>query len=284
MQTSKVTSFPVVLLGHAYWDGPGRLAAGHGARRRQDRRARPRPVHAHRRPRRGGAASSSAADERATRRPSRRRRTAEAAREGARVVAAVCVFCSSSERIDPSYVELAADVGTELARRGHSLVSGGGSVVVMGAVARAARAGGAHTVGVIPRGAGRPRGRRPRRRRAASSPTTCARARAMMDARCRRVPHPARRPRHARGAARDLGLAHPRHARQAGRRARPRRRLRRRCGPRSTCWSSAASSARRARPACRVEPGVPTTVRPTGRLDAARGRSSTAAVRVGSTC
>jgi len=66
-------------------------------------------------------------------------------------VAAVCVFCSSSGRIDPSYVELAAAVGTELARRGHSLVSGGGSLSCMGAVARAARAGGAHTVGVIPR-------------------------------------------------------------------------------------------------------------------------------------
>ena len=66
-------------------------------------------------------------------------------------MAAVCVFCSSSGRIDPSYVELAGAVGTELARRGHSLVSGGGSVSCMGAVARAARAGGARTVGVIPR-------------------------------------------------------------------------------------------------------------------------------------
>lgn len=65
-------------------------------------------------------------------------------------MAAVCVFCSSSGRIDPSYVALAAGVGTELARRGHSLVSGGGSVSCMGAVARAARAGGARTVGVIP--------------------------------------------------------------------------------------------------------------------------------------
>jgi hypothetical protein len=65
-------------------------------------------------------------------------------------VAAVCVFCSSSNRIDPSYVELAAAVGTELAARGHSLVTGAGSVSCMGAVARAARAGGAFTVGVIP--------------------------------------------------------------------------------------------------------------------------------------
>jgi uncharacterized protein (TIGR00730 family) len=65
-------------------------------------------------------------------------------------VPAVCVFCSSSERIDPSYVALAAEVGAEIARRGHSLVSGGGRVSCMGAVARAAREGGARTVGVIP--------------------------------------------------------------------------------------------------------------------------------------
>lgn len=62
----------------------------------------------------------------------------------------ICVYCSSSELIDPAFVLLAAEVGTELARRGHSLVSGGGSVSCMGAVARSARAGGAHTTGVIP--------------------------------------------------------------------------------------------------------------------------------------
>jgi uncharacterized protein (TIGR00730 family) len=65
-------------------------------------------------------------------------------------LAAICVFCSSSERIAPEHVELAAAVGDELARRGHSLVSGGGRVSCMGAVARAARAAGARTVGVIP--------------------------------------------------------------------------------------------------------------------------------------
>jgi uncharacterized protein (TIGR00730 family) len=62
----------------------------------------------------------------------------------------VCVFCASSELIERRYLDLARDVGDELARRGHSLVSGGGSVSCMGEVARAARAGGAHTVGVIP--------------------------------------------------------------------------------------------------------------------------------------
>ena len=65
-------------------------------------------------------------------------------------MAAVCVFCASSTAIDASYVLLASAVGAELARRGHSLVSGGGDRSCMGAVARAARAGGAHTLGVIP--------------------------------------------------------------------------------------------------------------------------------------
>jgi uncharacterized protein (TIGR00730 family) len=65
-------------------------------------------------------------------------------------VASLCVFCASSVLVPDRYVELARAVGAELARRGHSLVSGGGSVACMGAVAEAARAGGAHTVGVIP--------------------------------------------------------------------------------------------------------------------------------------
>jgi uncharacterized protein (TIGR00730 family) len=65
-------------------------------------------------------------------------------------VARVCVFCSSSDRIHPAHLELAAELGRELARRGHDLVSGGGRVSMMGEVARAVRAGGRHTLGVIP--------------------------------------------------------------------------------------------------------------------------------------
>ncbi len=64
---------------------------------------------------------------------------------------AIAVFCSASERIDPVHVELAATVGSLIAARGHSLVSGGGSVSMMGAVARAVREGGGRTYGVIPR-------------------------------------------------------------------------------------------------------------------------------------
>ena len=65
-------------------------------------------------------------------------------------MARICVYCSSSERIDPRYPALAREVGEELARRGHDLVSGGGRVSMMGEVARAVRAGGRHTIGVIP--------------------------------------------------------------------------------------------------------------------------------------
>jgi uncharacterized protein (TIGR00730 family) len=66
-------------------------------------------------------------------------------------MATICVFCASSDDIPPHYVALAAEVGAEMARRGHSLVTGGGSVSLMGAVAKAVRDGGGRTCGVIPR-------------------------------------------------------------------------------------------------------------------------------------
>ncbi|MET0233357.1 MAG: TIGR00730 family Rossman fold protein [Kibdelosporangium sp.] len=64
---------------------------------------------------------------------------------------AVCVYCASSEDIAPQYVDLAADVGKAVADRGWQLVTGGGKASMMGAVAAAARSGGARTTGVIPR-------------------------------------------------------------------------------------------------------------------------------------
>ena len=63
----------------------------------------------------------------------------------------VCVFCASSVGIDPAYVDLASEVGRRLGQSGHRLVSGGGRVSMMGAVATTARAYGAKTIGVIPR-------------------------------------------------------------------------------------------------------------------------------------
>jgi uncharacterized protein (TIGR00730 family) len=65
-------------------------------------------------------------------------------------VAAVCVFCASSNTLDQQWLDLAGRLGKALGPRGHSLVSGGGRVGMMGALAEGARAGGAHTLGVIP--------------------------------------------------------------------------------------------------------------------------------------
>lgn len=62
----------------------------------------------------------------------------------------VCVYCASIEPIAPQYPALAAEVGRGIAARGWELVSGGGRRSMMGAVAAAARAGGARTIGVMP--------------------------------------------------------------------------------------------------------------------------------------
>ncbi|SCG34056.1 TIGR00730 family Rossman fold protein [Micromonospora halophytica] len=65
-------------------------------------------------------------------------------------MAAICVFCASSRTLDQRWLELAAETGAQLARRGHTLVSGGGCVGMMGALADGARAAGGRTLGVIP--------------------------------------------------------------------------------------------------------------------------------------
>jgi uncharacterized protein (TIGR00730 family) len=65
-------------------------------------------------------------------------------------VAAICVFCASSIRLDPRWLELAREVGVALAQRGHRLVSGGGRVGMMGTVAAGARSARAHTLGIMP--------------------------------------------------------------------------------------------------------------------------------------
>ena len=62
----------------------------------------------------------------------------------------LCVFCASSRRSEPAFGPLADATGAALAAAGHTLVWGGGSTGLMGRVARAAQAGGARVVGVIP--------------------------------------------------------------------------------------------------------------------------------------
>lgn len=62
----------------------------------------------------------------------------------------VCVFCGSSPGDDPRYVEAAAVLGAEIARRGMRLVYGGASVGLMGTLADAALAQGGEVLGIIP--------------------------------------------------------------------------------------------------------------------------------------
>ncbi|MFW0152112.1 TIGR00730 family Rossman fold protein [Mycobacterium sp. smrl_JER01] len=63
---------------------------------------------------------------------------------------AVCVYCASGP-VHPELLQLADAVGKGIADRGWTLVSGGGNVSAMGAVAAAARSHGGYTVGVIPK-------------------------------------------------------------------------------------------------------------------------------------
>jgi len=62
----------------------------------------------------------------------------------------LCVYCSSSDRLDPKYYAAATQVGSELARRQWTLVYGGGKSGLMGAVARGVKSNGGRVVGVIP--------------------------------------------------------------------------------------------------------------------------------------
>ncbi len=62
----------------------------------------------------------------------------------------VAVFCGSSKGASDVYVEGAKQLGKELARRGITLVYGGSSIGVMGAVADAVLAEGGQAIGVMP--------------------------------------------------------------------------------------------------------------------------------------
>jgi uncharacterized protein (TIGR00730 family) len=62
----------------------------------------------------------------------------------------LCVYCSSSDRLDPKYYALADELGRELVAGGWDLVYGGGKVGMMGTVARSVKAAGGRVIGVIP--------------------------------------------------------------------------------------------------------------------------------------
>jgi uncharacterized protein (TIGR00730 family) len=63
---------------------------------------------------------------------------------------AVCVFCGARQGDSPKYQEFAFAAGVAIARRKLSLVFGGGSVGLMGAVADGALSVGGEVIGIIP--------------------------------------------------------------------------------------------------------------------------------------
>lgn len=62
----------------------------------------------------------------------------------------VCLFCGSSDLVDPAYTAAARAFGEQTAAAGWRLVYGGGGVGLMGASARAAHAAGGRVLGVMP--------------------------------------------------------------------------------------------------------------------------------------
>lgn len=62
----------------------------------------------------------------------------------------VCVFCGSGPGRNPAYVAGARELGHMIATHGVGLVYGGGSLGLMGEVARSVQAAGGRVLGVIP--------------------------------------------------------------------------------------------------------------------------------------
>jgi hypothetical protein len=65
-------------------------------------------------------------------------------------IRSICVYCGSSPGADPAFLGAATAFGRLLARDGVSLVYGGGSNGLMGALARSAHEHGGRVIGVIP--------------------------------------------------------------------------------------------------------------------------------------
>lgn len=66
-------------------------------------------------------------------------------------IRSVCVYCGSAQGREPVFGQVAERFGRLVAGAGLTLVYGGGSVGLMGTVARAALMAGGHVTGIIPR-------------------------------------------------------------------------------------------------------------------------------------
>ncbi len=68
----------------------------------------------------------------------------------------ICVYCGSANQASRKYILAAHRMGETLARRGLTLIYGGGRTGLMGAVADSALAGGGQVIGVITEGMNTP--------------------------------------------------------------------------------------------------------------------------------
>ena len=65
-------------------------------------------------------------------------------------IGSVCVYCGSGPGLDPAYTAAARTLGHDLGSNGVRLVYGGGSLGLMGEVARSTLAAGGQVTGIIP--------------------------------------------------------------------------------------------------------------------------------------
>ena len=63
---------------------------------------------------------------------------------------AICVYCGASDQVDPKYLKAAYSFGQALAVADLGLVYGGGSLGLMGQVAKGAMSSGGSVLGIIP--------------------------------------------------------------------------------------------------------------------------------------
>src|SRR5262249_42900764 len=66
------------------------------------------------------------------------------------LIRAICVYCGSSPGTDPLFVDIARTFGRILAENGITLVYGGGSRGLMGALAHSVHDHGGRVIGIIP--------------------------------------------------------------------------------------------------------------------------------------
>jgi uncharacterized protein (TIGR00730 family) len=65
-------------------------------------------------------------------------------------IKSVCVYCGSSNRVDPKFLDAATELGRLIGEAGMKLIYGGGRVGLMGRVADGVLAAGGRVTGIIP--------------------------------------------------------------------------------------------------------------------------------------